>query len=179
MTLNILDIFIIIPLLIFAWNGYKKGLIVELTTLVALVIGLYVAFFFSDVAITILNDNFKINQEYIAIIAFFVTFGVVLFLVLAAGKIVEKFIDVLMLGFINKIAGAAFGVLKGALLLSIFIWVLNYFNFSGYMFTEESRSKSMFYEPVESIAPTLYSWLDSKNFTFDIPGKEEVIDKVI
>jgi len=178
MTVNILDIFIIVPLLIFAWGGYKKGLIVELTTLAALIIGLYMAFFFSDLAAKILNEHFQINEEYIALASFLVTFVAVLFLVLSIGKIVEKFVDIFMLGFLNKIAGAAFGVLKGALLLSILIWVINYFNFNGYMITEETRTNSTFYKPIESIAPALYSWLDSKNFTFEIPDKEEILDKV-
>ncbi len=79
---------------------------------------------------------------------------------------------------LNKLAGAAFGMLKGALLLSILIFVINYFHFGDFIFKEESRQKSIFYEPIESIAPALYSWLDSNNFTFDIPGKEEIMDKV-
>ena len=48
MTINLLDIILLIPLLLFAWNGYKKGFIIELASLAALVLGLYMAFFFSD-----------------------------------------------------------------------------------------------------------------------------------
>jgi len=98
--------------------------------------------------------------------------------VLAVGKVLEKFVNILLLGFLNKLTGAVFGILKGALLLSILIFVINYFNFGDYLFKEEARTKSMFYEPVESIAPALYSWLDSNNFTFEIPDKEELMNKV-
>ena len=45
MTVNLLDILIIVPLLLFAWNGYRKGLIIEIASLAALVLGLYAAFF--------------------------------------------------------------------------------------------------------------------------------------
>lgn len=165
--------------MLFAWNGFKKGLIIEIASLAALVLGLYMAFFFSDFAAEMLNDLFDMDQKYVAVFAFLMTFIVVLFLVLTVGKVIQKFVDILLLGFLNKLAGAVFGILKGALLLSILIFVINYFNFGEYLFKEEARKKSIFYEPVESIAPALYSWLDSKNFTFEIPDKEELMDKVI
>ena len=178
MNVNLLDIIIIIPLLLFAWGGYKKGLIIEVASLAALVLGLYMAFFFSDFAAQLLNDFFDMDQKYVAAFAFLMTFTVVIFLVITVGKIVSKFVDILLLGFLNKLAGAAFGMLKGALLLSILIFVINYFNFGNFIFKEETRQKSIFYEPIESIAPALYSWLDSNNFTFEIPNKEEIMDKV-
>lgn len=179
MTISLLDIILLVPLLLFAWNGYKKGFIVELASLAALVLGLYIAFFFSDFAAEMLNDLFDMDQKYVAVFAFLITFIVVIFLVLTIGKIVQKFIDILLLGFLNKFAGAVFGFLKGALLLSILIFVINYFNFGNSLFKEESRQESIFFEPIESIAPALYSWLNSNNFTFEIPDKDELIKKVV
>lgn len=178
MSINLVDILILIPLMLFAWNGYKKGLIIEVASLAALVIGLYMAFYFSDFAANLLNANFDIDQKYVAVFAFILTFIAVIFLVITVGKILQKFIDILLLGFLNKLAGAAFGILKGALLLSILIFVINYFDFGSALIKTEQKEKSIFYEPIESIAPALYSWLDSNNFTFDIPDKEEILDKV-
>lgn len=178
MTVNLLDIIIIIPLLFFAYNGYKRGFIIELASLAALVAGLYMAFYFSDFAAEMLNDLFEMNQKYVAIIAFIMTFIVVIFLVITAGKIVQKFVDILLLGFFNKLAGAAFGVLKGALLLSIVLYGLNYFHISDYIIKPEAKQKSLFYQSVEDIAPELYSWIDSKNFNFDFPDKEEVDEAI-
>lgn len=178
MTINILDIILLIPLMVFAWNGFKKGLIIEVASLIALILGLYMAFFFSDYAAQMLNDLFTLEQKYIAVFAFIVTFIVVLFIVITVGKVVQKFVDILLLGFLNKLAGAVFGILKGALLLSIFIFIINYFDFGTYLIKPEAREKSIFYRPVEEVAPTLYSWLDTNNFTFDIPNKEELLDKI-
>jgi len=178
MEINLLDILIIIPLALFAWNGFKKGLIIEIASLIALILGLYMAFFFSDYAAEMLNNLFAMDQKYVAVFAFILTFIVVLFLVLTVGKVVQKFVDILLLGFLNKLAGAAFGILKGALLLSILIFVINYFDFGSSVIKPEAKEKSIFYKPVEGVAPTLYSWLDSNNFTFDIPNKEELLDKV-
>ncbi len=179
MSLNLLDIILVIPLLWFAYNGYKKGLIIEIASLAAFILGLYFAFYFSDVTANYLKQYFAINQEYMAVISFIVTFIVVLFAVLALGKILEKFIDILLLGFLNKLAGAAFGLLKGALFLSIIIFVINYFD-AGHTVIKPSATKtSIFYEPVQSVAPALYSWLHLDNFKFTLPDKDEVLKKVI
>ena len=48
MSINLLDIILLIPLLWFGYNGYKKGLIIEIASLAAFILGLYFAFYFSD-----------------------------------------------------------------------------------------------------------------------------------
>ncbi len=128
MSINILDIIILIPLLLWARQGYNKGFIISAASLLALILGLYFAFFFSDFTAAKLTEYFTINSEYVTIISFVVTFVVVVVAVVFVGHVLQKFIDVLMLGFLNKAAGAIFGVLKGALYLSILIYVINYFD---------------------------------------------------
>ncbi|MBN2614264.1 MAG: CvpA family protein [Bacteroidales bacterium] len=179
MNVNLLDLILLIPLLWFGYNGYKKGLIIELTSLAAFILGLYFAFYFSDFTANILRQYFTIDEKYMAAISFIVTFIGVLFIVLAVGKLLEKVIDVLLLGFLNKMAGAVFGILKGALFLSIVIFVINYFDGGRSVIKKETAEKSIFYEPIESIAPTLYSWLNLKNFKFQLPDKEDVIKNVL
>jgi membrane protein required for colicin V production len=179
MNLNLLDLILAVPLLWFAYNGYKKGLIIEIASLAAFVLGLYFAFYFSDVTANYLRQFFSIDQKYMAALSFLVTFVVVLFAVLALEKILEKFIDILLLGFLNKLAGAAFGLLKGALFLSIIIFVINYFDTSHAVIKPGIAKSSIFYEPVQSVAPALYSWLHLDNFDFKLPDKDEVLKKVI
>jgi len=178
MEVNILDIIFLIPLLLFAYNGFKKGIIIEVASLAALILGLYFAFYFSDLAADLLNKWFTIDPGYMAAIAFIVTFLVVVIVVIAVGKILQKFIDILLLGFFNKLAGAVFGLLKGALVLSIMIFIINYFDGSRNIFKKETCEKSIFYTPIESIAPKLYSWIKTTNFKFDIPTKEEILEEV-
>jgi len=179
MSENLIDIIFIIPLLLFAWSGYKKGLIIEAATLAALILGLYFAIYFSDITIGLLNENFKIDQKYIGAISFVVTFVAVVFGVIAIGKILEKFINVLLLGFLNKIAGSVFGILKGALFISILIFALSYFSLENKLFSEQSRQKSLLYEPIKSVAPALASWINLDKLNIRIPDKEELIDEVI
>jgi membrane protein required for colicin V production len=178
MSLNIIDIILATPILLSAWKGYSKGLIIEVTTLAALILGLYFALYFSDFAAGMLTSSFNINKEYLGIISFVATFIGVVILVLAAGKILEKFVNILMLGFLNKLGGAIFGALKGALFLSILIFIVNYFDSGRTIIKKEAAEKSFLYYPVESFAPMLYSHLNLKSLNIDIPEKEEILDEV-
>lgn len=178
MTINLLDILILIPLLLWAYQGYKKGFVISLASLAALILGLYVALYFSDFTAGKLTEYFEIGENYLAIIAFVVTFVVVVIVVVVVGNVVQKFIDVLMLGFLNKAAGAVFGILKGALYLSILFFVLNYFGADDFLIKQKHRDDSTLYEPVESFAPFLYSWLHLDNLNIQLPSREDVLDEV-
>ena len=178
MTINLLAILILVPLLFWAYQGYKKGFIISLASLAALILGLFFAFYFSDFTAAKLNEFFTIDEDYIAIIAFVVTFVVVVIAVVLVGNILQKFIDVLMLGFLNKAAGALFGVLKGALYISILFFVINYLDTGKNLIKEEYREQSVLYDPVESFAPFLYSWLHLDNLDIKLPSKGEILDEV-
>lgn len=178
MSINFLDIIIIIPLLLFAWQGYKKGFIIEVATLAALILGLFFAFYFSDYAANLLNEYFNIDEKYMAALSFIVTFIVVVIAVIAVGKVLQKFIDIILLGFLNKVAGAVFGIVKGALVLSILLLIINYFDTNQNLIKEEYKENSIFYGHVASFAPQLYDWLHLDNFDFRIPDKEDIIKHI-
>ncbi len=178
MTINLLDIIILIPLLLFAWQGYRKGFIIEVATLAALLLGIYFALYFSDYAATLLTEYFTIDEKYLAILSFIVTFVVVVVAVVLVGKIVQKFINLLLLGFLNKAAGAVFGLLKGALLVSILLALIHYFDANENLIKKEQKEQSVLYHPVASVVPWLYSWLDLENFDIKIPKKEDLIKNI-
>ena len=46
--MNFIDVLILIPVIYAAWKGFKHGLIIEVFTLLALVVGIYAGIHFSD-----------------------------------------------------------------------------------------------------------------------------------
>jgi membrane protein required for colicin V production len=179
MSINLLDIILLIPLLWFGYNGYKKGLIIEIASLAAFILGLYFAFYFSDFTAEYLKQFFNIEPKYMAAISFIVTFIGVVIIVLILAKLLEKFINILMLGFLNKLGGAVFGILKGALFLSIIILIINYFDTGRTIIKPQAVKSSIFYKPVESLAPMLYSKLHLENFKARIPDKDTLLLKKV
>ncbi len=175
MNINLLDIVLLVPLLLFAFNGYKKGIIIEIATLAALVLGIYAALFFSGYTANLLTGSFNISTEYLNIIAFIVTFIGVLIVVMFIGKLLEKVINLLMLGIVNKLAGALFGILKGALLLSILIFLINYFDTDASIIKKEARTQSVLYKNVEPVAPWIYEKFNLEKLKENIPDPKDII----
>ncbi len=151
--MNFLDIILILPVIWFAYKGFTKGFIIELTSLVALVLGVFIAINFSYFAADFLTDNTKIAHKYISIIAFVITFIAIVIAAFAVGKLLEKVINLILLGFINKIAGCLFGILKAAFILSVIIFIINSFDSKQAVITKKIRENSILYKPIASIAP--------------------------
>ena len=113
-----LDILIAIPLLWAAYRGFKKGLVIELAGLAALILGIYCALKFSDFISDFIVEQWAYEGKYLPIISFALTFIVVVLLVHLLGKAIEKMLDVVALGAANKLAGAFFNIMKVAIVIS-------------------------------------------------------------
>lgn len=153
--MNILDIIIGVVLLLFALAGLRKGLIIEAFYLASIIIGIYGAMFFSDAMSDWLSEVINVAPEYLALVAFIITFIIFLIIIRFLGRMISGLIEAIHLGFIDKIGGFVFGLIKGALLLSILIMTLNIFNI-GELVDKDTRKNSALYTHVENIANTLY-----------------------
>ena len=157
--MNYLDIIIAIILLVFGFKGLRKGLIIEVVTLLAFGVGIYGAMHFSDFTAERLQEVMEINPNYLNTVAFVLTFVVLVVLVNIIGRLVSKAIKNLNLGFFDKLGGFFFGIAKGVLLCSTVLLVLNNLQWTG-IIKEEVRQKSVFYSYVEKTVPYLYKGFD-------------------
>jgi membrane protein required for colicin V production len=175
--MNIVDIILLIIFAWFAYQGFKKGFIIELESLIALIMGIYAAIFFSYYAENFLRNSLDMNNDYIPVTSFVITFIVVVIIVYVIGRILEKLVNMVALGFINKLAGGVFGILKSVLFLSIILLIMNHYNIN--FIPIEKRNNSMIYSPIEEIAPFIWSQLDELNDEKIEEFKEKVEDSEI
>ena len=157
--MNILDIIIAIILLFFGIKGLKKGLILEVVSLLAFGIGIYGAMHFSDFTAATLTDYIEINPKYLNTTAFILTFIILVILVNVIGKLVSKMVRDMNLGTFNKIGGFVFGGAKGVLLCSLLLMVLNNFQIMGFV-KPEMKEQSLLYPHVEKTVPYIYQGFD-------------------
>lgn len=158
--MNILDIILLVPLLWLAYRGFKRGLIIELASLIALILGIFAAIHFSWFAGDLLKDYFNLEEKYLALVSFAITFIAVVLAVYAVGKLIEKVVDMVALGFLNKIFGAMFGVLKAALFLSVILLVLTSLDKNEKVLTPKAKENSVLYVPIASIVLYIIPRLD-------------------
>lgn len=154
--MSIIDIVLGALLLFGLIRGAMKGLFVEVASLLALVLGVYGAIHFSFFASGFLESKVDWSEKTINIVAFAITFVIIVLAISLAGKALTKLADFAALGLLNKLLGGAFGALKIGLILSILLIVFNKLNKTLPFIEKEDLEESVLYEPVKSLAPIIF-----------------------
>ncbi len=174
-----LDIVFAIPLLWGAYKGYTKGLIIEAASLIALAIGAYGAYKFSDVTSAFLHDEMDMTSEYLPLISFAITFIGIVILIHFFAKLIDRLAKAVALGFVNRILGSVFRILKYAFIISVLLTILNRFDTDQKLISAEIKQKSVLYDPVEQLAPKVFPYLDLEAFSVKANEIEEELKENI
>lgn len=152
----VIDI-ILAALVLFGFvRGLMKGLFVELASLVSLVAGVYGAIHFSYFVGDFLKESVSWDEKYIAIVAFAITFIVIVIAISLLGKLFTKIADFAALGILNKLLGGVFGALKVGLILSVLLIIFDKLNSTIPFVDKEATEDSILYKPVKSLAPMIF-----------------------
>lgn len=152
LAMNYLDILLIIPIIIGAWRGFKKGFIIEIFTLLALLVGIYAGIHFSDFMASVLREHIGLTSEYLPAISFTITFLLVGAMVYFAGKMIEKALKLVALGTLNKFAGLFFGVVKMLFFVSAALVILESYDEKGQFIPDDLKTNSLLYTPVKGVS---------------------------
>ncbi len=172
--MNYFDIVTGILLILAIIKGFKNGLIIELASLVALVLGLFGAIEFSSVTETYLVEY--IDSSYIGVVAFIITFVLIVVGVHLVAKMVDKLVSAIALGMVNRVLGAIFSLLKYAFIISVIIAILGSFERTYNVISEEQKECSKLYKPLQSIALSVFPYLQFDQVRQQIDNAKKGID---
>jgi membrane protein required for colicin V production len=150
--MNYIDIILCVPLLWGLYKGFTKGIIIEAASIVALGLAIWSGVKFHDFLTEYSHQHFSWDTKYLPVISFAIIFLGILILVYAIAKLLERLVKAVSLGFVNKLTGGIFGILKFGLILSVIIFVLNAIEKNIRFIPAEAKQKSLLYEPVGKIA---------------------------
>jgi membrane protein required for colicin V production len=120
------DILMLIPMGIGAFNGYRKGLLIEIFGIVAFILAIIIGFKFLYLGAGLVEDvlgtdKLKWLSPYMS---FFVVFLPALFLIRQVGLLMKKAIRLTFLGILDGAFGAVLGALTATFGLSVFLWII-------------------------------------------------------
>jgi membrane protein required for colicin V production len=121
---NQVDALLLVLLLPFALRGYWRGLVRELFGLAGLVAGAAVAGARSLELATVLVERGWVPVVASRPVAFAGLFLGTVLVARVLGLVVDRLVRTLLLGGVNRIAGAAFGFAKGAAVAAFLLFVL-------------------------------------------------------
>ncbi len=162
--MNWLDILFAIPLLYGLIQGLRRGIVKEVLMLLAVVLGVYVAKFFSTPMSLFVQEVLGASEKVAAPLSY-----ILVVVVFAGGLYVlawmlTNILKAIKLGMVNRVAGGLFGLLKWALIISV---VLHFFMIvDKYVPVREKPAvqESVLYEPLEGVMDKLLPFLNIKDY---------------
>jgi membrane protein required for colicin V production len=155
--MGFIDIVFAVLLGFAAFKGLRNGLFVELASLISFFVGIYIAVNFSYIVGSFIGDS-----KTAKVAAFIITLLIVVIAIHLLAKVFSKIADFVFLGWLNKLGGAFFAVLKTTLLLGIVLSLFQKVNINDALVSKETQENSVFFNPIlktsEFMLPVLTDW---------------------
>ena len=160
--MNWLDWTLLILIGAAAVKGFFRGFVVEIASLVAVILGIWVATRYNArVAAWVGMDA---QHE---VMSFILTFIGVLIIVHLLAKVITKAMDMAMLGLPNKVAGTLFGAIRSAFVLSVVLNILMARAEVTGIVPKETLENSTLYTPLRAFAPFIVPALSDTRWVQD------------
>jgi membrane protein required for colicin V production len=184
--MEIIDLIILIPLIYGAWKGFKKGLIMELFTILALLVGLYAAFHFSDKITEFIVGKTHENPGYLPAISFLLLFLAVGAMIFFGGKALEQVLKIAQLSMLNKGIGSLIGLIKWGYLVGCVLVFFQSLDQEEKIIPKKNKENAILYPVVTGLVSytipgvtktSLFDYMDTKEKSEETKLRvEEVIE---
>lgn len=151
--MNFIDIIVLIPVCWYGFKGFRHGLICEITTLVAILLGVWLAYKFSGLVAVGLPKMMFSGQ-----MAFVLVFLAALVLVHLLGNLVQKAVKQVLPPVVDRVFGLLFGITKVLVVVSVIFYMFDTLDPRGIILKKEKKEASLFYGYIEPIVPHALSW---------------------
>jgi len=155
--MNTLDIILILPLALAIISGYRKGLIIEIASLVAFILGIIACLKLTHRVILFIHP-WTGDSKWVPFICYLVVFLIVYILVLWIGKLLEKVVKIVQLGLINRLLGVLFSLLKMCFFISLVLWLIN----QAHLIPEDVKEHSVMYKALNHFASDSITFMSNQ-----------------
>lgn len=157
--MNILDIILLICFAAALVQGLRKGFIAQAIAIISIVAGVWLSFRFSTIVSAWLTQYIPASGQVLKIVAFALILILVILAFRALGKFIEATIKIVMLGWLNRLLGALFSLLKCALIIGLVIMAFNALNNTFHIISDDTLYASSMYPPLKRFAYSVFPYL--------------------
>lgn len=160
-------------MLFFIIKGFIKGFTREIMGILSFIIAFYAALSQMKMAANILNGYFH-NYSISLIVGYIAVFLFVFIIIHMIAKAITKLLQIVSLGWLNRLAGGVFGFLFGGMLISLLVALLSLTPLTAKI--PPGKNNSKLYPYFQKIAPRIFDVYlklipNSQSLLNDITGK--------
>lgn len=152
----IIDIICILLIVLALFKGLRRGFIMAIFSTAAYIIGIAAALKLSSFAAEKLAAH-GASGKWLPVLSFLVVFIIVVILVNVCGKLIQKSIETVMLGMVNRAAGALLYMFIYTVIFSVFLFYAVQLG----LFKPADTSASVFYPYLQPIGPVIINGIGS------------------
>ncbi|MBE6320111.1 MAG: CvpA family protein [Bacteroidales bacterium] len=168
-----LDILILLPLLIGLVRGLMKGLIVEVSSIVAILLGFFGAKYWSAAFASWLMQQFDWSETACIVVAYALLFaGIALGLNIVA-RLLSKLFQKIQLGWLNRLLGGIFGTAKWGIVIVALVLCVHNLDKQFQFIQPELREKSVVYTTITPYAEQAWEEIKAQVETQKVTDKED------
>lgn len=156
-TLDIILLICFIPAII---RGLSKGFVEQAVALVSIFVGTWVAYHFNQLVCAWLEPHFpSMSEKTLTIISFIILLVLAVVVLYIIGRLLTKVVHMVLLGWLDRILGFVFAILKTALLLGLVVILFENINVNHFFVKEATLAASPVYCFIKSLALTVFPYL--------------------
>lgn len=147
----IVDILCVVLIVLAVIKGYSKGLVVALFSFLAIVVGVIAAVKFSSIVAGWLEESTNVGNRWLPFLSFIIIIAGVVIGVRLLAKFIEKSMQVVMMGWLNRLGGILLYLAIYLMVFSVVIFYLEKLN----ILKPETLSSSVSYPVISPFAPKI------------------------
>ena len=150
--MSIIDLILLICFVPALIGGIRKGIINQIVSIISFVQGVWMSFEFATLVGEWLSEYIEASREVLNIVAFGLIIIIISIVLSLAGKVLEGIFKLVHIGWMNRVLGGLFSLLKSALIIGLVIMAFDSFNSNFHKVPEEVIAESILYEPIKNLA---------------------------
>ena len=155
--MNWIDILVLIPLCWYAFRGFKNGFLMEIVSLAALFLRLFISYKFSDLIALWITGTTLAKP-----ISFSLCFVLTIVLVNLLGRILKRALKPVLSEFLDKILGLLFGALKVILVFGVLFYFVDTVDKKEIFVKHEVKETSVAYRCLSPVMSHVLEWKETR-----------------
>lgn len=154
-----LDIVLTICLIPAVISGLRKGFIVQVTSIIAVVLGVWLSYEFSGMLSDKISLWFNAGTNISRLISFTSILVISIVLLSMLGRVVDGLVKIILLGWLNRLLGVIFAILKYTLVAGLLIYLFDKVNGSGKIVAQSYLDGSVLYGVIGQVNAAVFPYI--------------------
>ena len=157
--MNILDIILLICFVPALIQGFRKGFISQVIAIISIIAGVWLSFRSATLVSGWIGQYIQGSEQVLKVVSFALIFIIVAVVLALLGKLLEGTVRLVMLGWLNRLLGVLFSLLKTGLIVGLVIMAFCSLNNTFHFVAEETLNESVLFPPLKDMAYTVFPYL--------------------